>query len=72
MLLAVAPLFFAWRSLPSYFACAAFPMFILLVSRGNMNKGSQPSRTPAPGEPPVEIVPEEHKEEKVLLTGALA
>ena len=46
MLLAVLPLFFAWRSLPSYFACAAFPIFILLASRGNMSKGSQPTKTP--------------------------
>lgn len=46
MLLAVLPLFFAWRSLPSYFACAAFPMFILLASRGNTNRGSQPRNTP--------------------------
>ncbi|HLZ59265.1 MAG TPA: hypothetical protein VKR06_20170 [Ktedonosporobacter sp.] len=28
-LLAIVPLFFAWRSLPSYFYCAAFPIFIL-------------------------------------------
>jgi hypothetical protein len=46
MLLAVLPLFFAWRSLPSYFACAAFPMFILLSSRGNTSKGSQPAKEP--------------------------
>jgi hypothetical protein len=46
MLLAVLPLFFAWRSLPSYFACAAFPMFILLAARGNTSKGSQPGKTP--------------------------
>jgi hypothetical protein len=46
MLLAVLPLFFAWRSLPSYFACAAFPMFILLSFRGNTNKGSQPHTAP--------------------------
>ncbi len=46
MLLAVLPLFFAWRSLPSYFACAAFPMFILLVARGNTSKGSQPRSKP--------------------------
>jgi uncharacterized membrane protein len=32
MLLAVVPLFFAWRSLPSYFACAAYPLFVLLAS----------------------------------------
>lgn len=47
MLLAVLPLFFAWRSLPSYFACAAFPMFILLAARGNTSKGSQPRKLPA-------------------------
>lgn len=46
MLLAVLPLFFAWRSLPSYFACAAFPMFILLASRGNSSKGSLPQKYP--------------------------
>lgn len=33
MLLAVIPLFFAWRSLPSYFYCTAFPLFILLNIR---------------------------------------
>lgn len=33
MLLAVIPLFFAWRSLPSYFYCAAFPLFLLMVSK---------------------------------------
>jgi hypothetical protein len=33
MLLAVIPLFFAWRSLPSYFYCTAFPLFILLNTR---------------------------------------
>ena len=33
MLLAVVPLFFAWRSLPSYFACTAFAVFILLAAR---------------------------------------
>lgn len=33
MLLAVLPLFFAWRSLPSYFYCSAFPLFILLAAR---------------------------------------
>lgn len=63
MLLAVLPLFFAWRSLPSYFACAAFPMFILLSSRGNTNKGSQPRNTPVLHGPahsePVEAIAEE-------------
>jgi uncharacterized membrane protein len=33
MLLAVVPLFFAWRSLPSYFYDAAFPFFILLAAK---------------------------------------
>ncbi len=33
MLLAIVPLFFAWRSLPSYFYCAAFPLYILMVAR---------------------------------------
>jgi uncharacterized membrane protein len=33
MLLAVLPLFFAWRSLPSYFYCAALPLFILQDAR---------------------------------------
>jgi hypothetical protein len=32
MLLAVLPLFMAWRSLPSYFYCSAFPIFVLLAS----------------------------------------
>jgi uncharacterized membrane protein len=33
MLLAVLPLFFAWRSLPSYFYCVAYPVFVLMSSR---------------------------------------
>jgi len=33
MLLAVIPLFFAWRSLSSYFYCAAFPLFMLMAVR---------------------------------------
>ena len=33
MLLAVLPLFLAWRSLPSYFSCTAFPIFMLMVAR---------------------------------------
>jgi uncharacterized membrane protein len=33
MLLAILPLFFAWRSLPSYFYCAAFPVFILMTAK---------------------------------------
>lgn len=33
MMLAVLPLFFAWRSLPSYFYCAAFPVFIMMTAK---------------------------------------
>ncbi|HTK09770.1 MAG TPA: glycosyltransferase 87 family protein [Ktedonobacteraceae bacterium] len=33
MLLGVIPLFFAWRSLSSYFYCVAYPLFILLAIR---------------------------------------
>ncbi len=33
MLLAVIPLFFAWRSLSSYFYCAAYPIFILMTAK---------------------------------------
>ncbi len=33
MLLAVLPLFLAWRSLASYFYCAAFPLFVLMAVR---------------------------------------
>jgi uncharacterized membrane protein len=33
LLLAIIPLFFAWRSLPSYFYCAAYPIFILMAAR---------------------------------------
>lgn len=71
MLLAVLPLFFAWRSLPSYFACAALPMFILLASRGNMEQGSQPHQPPTLGEPPTDTVPEEREPEHTILAGAL-
>jgi len=35
MLLAVLPLFFAWRSLPSYFYCSAFLLFMLLAAKVN-------------------------------------
>lgn len=42
MLLAVIPLFFAWRSLPSYFYCAAFPIFILLIAK--MRPSPEPAR----------------------------
>lgn len=33
MLLAVLPLYFAWRSLPSYFYCSGFPIFVLMAAR---------------------------------------
>ena len=33
MVLAIIPLFFAWRSLSSYFNCAAFPLFIVMAAR---------------------------------------
>jgi hypothetical protein len=33
MILAVIPLFFAWRSLSSYFYCAAFPLFMLMAAK---------------------------------------
>ncbi len=33
MLLAIIPNFFAWRSLPSYFYCAAYPLFVLMAAR---------------------------------------
>jgi len=33
MLLAVVPLFLAWRSLPSYFYCVAFPLYILMAAK---------------------------------------
>lgn len=32
-LLAIIPLFFAWRSLPSYFYCAAFPIFTIISAK---------------------------------------
>ena len=38
MLLAVIPLFFAWRSLPSYFCCTAYPLFVVLVARPSRPK----------------------------------
>lgn len=41
MVLAVIPLFFAWRSLSSYFYCAAFPLFILMAMRAFPAKSKQ-------------------------------
>lgn len=40
MLLAVLPLFMAWRSLSSYFYCTAFPLFILQAARGRVHKSA--------------------------------
>src|SRR5713101_2196179 len=51
MLLAVLPLFFAFRSLPSYFYCAALPLFILQVVRvlpWQANPGDQGGGKPGP------------------------
>lgn len=45
MLLAVLPLFFAWRSLASYFYCAAFPLFILMAARVPLSKKLRPKET---------------------------
>ena len=44
MLLAVLPLFFAWRSLPSYFYCAAYPLFILMAARAKASHASKSTR----------------------------
>jgi hypothetical protein len=46
MLLVLIPLFLAWRSLPSYFYCAAYPMLILISSRGYNRKGSHLEQIP--------------------------
>lgn len=43
MLLAVLPLFLAWRSLPSYFSCAAFPLFVLMMARAKKQTGNRQS-----------------------------
>jgi hypothetical protein len=42
MLLAFLPLFFAWRSLPSYFYVPALPILILLMARIVPGRGSPP------------------------------
>jgi hypothetical protein len=41
-LLAVIPLFFAWRSLPSYFYCAAFPLFLVQAAQ---RRSREPRKT---------------------------
>lgn len=48
MLLAVFPLFFAWRSLPSYFYCAAFPLFMLLAAKTIPGRNSKPQKAARP------------------------
>ena len=40
MVLAIIPLFFAWRSLSSYFYCAALPLIILMAARPLASKRS--------------------------------
>jgi hypothetical protein len=54
--LAVVPLFFAWRSLSSYFYCAAFPLFVLQMARQRQKAAAprreqHPSQRPGSGEP---------------------
>ncbi|MBX5449291.1 hypothetical protein [Thermogemmatispora sp.] len=56
--LAVVPLFFAWRSLSSYFYCAAFPLFVLQVARlrrkatvRGRGREHHPVQRPGSGEP---------------------
>ena len=44
MLLAVIPLFFAWRSLSSYFYCSAFPLFLLMAAKAIPGKGKLPEQ----------------------------
>jgi hypothetical protein len=43
MFLAVMPLFLAWRSLPSYFSCTAFPLFVLMVAHARSTRPAQVS-----------------------------
>jgi uncharacterized membrane protein len=38
LMLAMLPLFLAWRSLPSYFYCIAYPIFIFLAARPSTGK----------------------------------
>jgi len=38
MVLAIIPLFFAWRSLSSYFYCAALPLIVLMAARSLASK----------------------------------
>ncbi|HTI13375.1 MAG TPA: glycosyltransferase 87 family protein [Dictyobacter sp.] len=40
LLLAVIPLFFAWRSLSSYFYCVAFPIFMVMLAQTSVSTQS--------------------------------
>ncbi len=56
LLLAVLPLFLAWRSLPSYFACTAFPILAVMMAR--------PDRRRKALHPPTAIATEREKQEE--------
>ncbi len=45
MLLATLPLVFAWRSLPSYFYCTIYPIFVLMIARSLPNQYGVRRRT---------------------------
>ncbi|MBV9614474.1 MAG: DUF2029 domain-containing protein, partial [Ktedonobacteraceae bacterium] len=55
MLFAVLPLFFAWRSLPSYFYCVAYPIFVLMS--GRRTRRWLPARSSAQSSSPAQNVP---------------
>jgi len=61
MLLAVLPLIFAWRSLPSYFFCAAYPIFVLLIAKVSPRRSQTlPRSLPGslePGKQPAQQIP---------------
>ncbi len=61
MLLAVLPLFFAWRSLPSYFYCIAYPVFVLMSSRRTRRSLPAGSVT-IPNEPTHDLQPSTTRE----------
>ncbi len=41
--LAVIPLFFAWRSLPSYFYCSAYPLLLLMTTKAHTTQQTPPA-----------------------------
>jgi hypothetical protein len=47
MLLAVIFLFFAWRSLPSYFYCSAFPLLVLMLKKPIPDQADSTQQTSA-------------------------